>query len=259
MKQAYLLLRCGLLWIVSLFHFAVFALFLLLLAIFVDPRKTDFLQRLFARNVVRLAGARLRVQHAPGFDPTRTSIIISNHVNLFDPFVLYSAVPQFIRGWELESHFKIPVYGWMMKRFGNVPVPGQKSPGGIRRLFQQTEKALAGGVSLVVFPEGGRTLDGLVKPFQKGIFRLAPELKVPIVPVSIVGSFEFNRKGSHLLLPSTIVVHVHDTIYTDHLTPQEANELCDRVYRIISAPVDAARRASAPHPHSDSANVAALT
>ena len=57
----------------------------------------------------------------------RTSIFICNHVNIFDPFVIYSAIPQFVRGFELESHFKIPVYGWMMGRFGNVAVPDAPS------------------------------------------------------------------------------------------------------------------------------------
>ena len=77
----------------------------------------------YSRNVVRLAGARVEVRRSPGFDPQRTCFFVSNHVNLFDPFVLYSAIPQFFRGLELESHFRIPVYGWLMKRFGNVPVP----------------------------------------------------------------------------------------------------------------------------------------
>jgi 1-acyl-sn-glycerol-3-phosphate acyltransferase len=231
--------RCAVLWVVSLVHFAIGALLLILGAVFVDPRKSDPLQRLFARNIVRLAGARLQVRRAPGFDPSRTSIFVSNHVNLFDPFVLYSAIPQFFRGWELESHFKIPIYGWMMKRFGNVPVPDTKTPGGVRRLLQRTKEALESGTSLMVFPEGSRTLDGRVQPFQKGIFRVVRDMDVPIVPVSIVGSFEFNRKDSWMLSPSTVTVHLHDTIDTRGLSEPEREALCDRVQQIVSGPVHA--------------------
>ena len=101
---------------------------LILLGIFVDPRRNDAPQRWLCRNVVRLAGARVEVRRRAGFDPNRVCFLVSNHVNLFDPFVLYSVVPQFIRGLELESHFRIPVYGWLMKRFGNVPVPDGKPP-----------------------------------------------------------------------------------------------------------------------------------
>lgn len=237
MKRLYLLIRCAILWVGSALHFFPGGLVLLVLALFLDPRKHDWPQRFFARNVVRLAGARLRVECAPGFDPKRTSIFVSNHVNLFDPFVLYSAVPQFIRGWELESHFQIPVYGWIMKRFGNVPVADQKTPGHLKRLFQRTRQALDSGVSLVVFAEGGRTLDGRVQPFQKGIFRMVRDLGFPIVPISIVGSFEFNRKGSWMLNPSTIVVHLHDTIETKGLSDKELEALPERVNEIVAKPV----------------------
>jgi 1-acyl-sn-glycerol-3-phosphate acyltransferase len=239
MNQAYLILRSLVLWFVSWLHFVAGTLLLLLVAAFVDPRKSDPLQRLFARNIMRLAGVRLRVELSPHFDPSRTCIFVSNHVNLFDPFVLYSTIPQFFRGWELESHFKIPVYGWLMKRFGNVPVADRRTTGSLRRLIQQTRQALDNGTSLIVFPEGKRTRDGHVQPFQKGIFRIVRDLEVPIVPVSMVGSFEFNHKDSYLLRPATIVVHLHDTIETNGLSDAEREALCDRVQQIVAAPVEA--------------------
>ncbi|MGH9785981.1 MAG: lysophospholipid acyltransferase family protein [Terriglobia bacterium] len=244
MKQAYLAIRSTVLWVVSALHFFPGGVLLLLLALFFDPRKHDRPQRFFARNVLRLAGAGVRAQRAPGFDPKRTSIFISNHVNLFDPFVVYSAVPQFVRGWELESHFRIPVYGWIMKRFGNVPVADQGTPGRLKRLFELTKQALDSGTSLTVFPEGSRTRDGRVRPFHKGIFRIVRDLGVPIVPLSIVGSYEFNHKGSWMLRPSTIVVHLHDTIETQTLTDAEIEALPDRIYQIVSGPVHEAMRGS---------------
>ncbi|MBI4458778.1 MAG: 1-acyl-sn-glycerol-3-phosphate acyltransferase [Acidobacteria bacterium] len=237
MKRAYLVLRCGILWAISGVHFFFGTLLLLLLAVFVDPRKNDRPQRIFARNILRLAGVKFRVRYAPGFDPARTSIFVCNHVNIFDPFVVYSAIPQFLRGWELESHFSLPIYGWMMKRFGNVPVPDNKTPGSLKKLFRRTREALDNGTSLAVFAEGSRTLDGRVQPFRPGIFRMVRDLGYPIVPVSIVGSFAFYRKGSRMLYPSTITVHIHDTIDTRSLPPEKLEQLQDRVYQIISAPI----------------------
>src|ERR1700729_441570 len=84
---------------------------LVLMGGFIDPRRNDAPQRFLSRTVVRLAGAQVEVRRSPGFNPQRTCFVICNHVNLFDPFVLYGVVPQFIRGLELESHFRIPVYG----------------------------------------------------------------------------------------------------------------------------------------------------
>ncbi|OFW06648.1 MAG: hypothetical protein A3G20_05915 [Acidobacteria bacterium RIFCSPLOWO2_12_FULL_59_11] len=246
MKRAYFILRCGILWAISSLHFFLGTLLLLFLALFLDPRKNDRPQRIFARNILRLAGAKFRVHCAPGFDPKRTSIFVCNHVNIFDPFVVYSAIPQFVRGWELESHFQVPIYGWMMKRFGNVPVADNKTPGSLRKLYRLTQEALANGTSLAVFAEGSRTLDGRVQPFRQGIFRMVRDLGYPIVPMSIAGSFAFHRKGSRMLHPSTITVHIHDTIETKTLSPQELEQLQDRVYRIVSAPVHQALGLSSP-------------
>jgi 1-acyl-sn-glycerol-3-phosphate acyltransferase len=240
MKKVYLVIRCVVLWIVSILHFFPVCSFLVLLGIFVDPRKNDRPQRIFFRNILRLAGVKFEVRAAPGFDPQRTSIFVSNHVNLFDGFVIYSAIPQFVRGWELESHFEIPAYGWMMKRFGNIPVPNSQKPSALKELMKRTQAALDDGISLIVFAEGSRTLDGRVGQFQKGIFNLLPELQYPIVPMSIVGSFEFNRKGSWMLYPSKIVVHLDDTIETQGVRKDEVDALRERVHRIVSQPVDAA-------------------
>jgi 1-acyl-sn-glycerol-3-phosphate acyltransferase len=234
------------LWMRSVFRWALTGVFffsvcpaLIALAIFVDPQKNDRPQRWLSRTVVRLAGARVEIRRSPGFDPKRVSFFVSNHVNLFDPFVLYTAVPQFLRGLELESHFRIPVYGWLMKRFGNVPVPEVNRPSDLKRMWRLTRAALDRGVSLVVFPEGGRTVTGRVNPFRDGVFRMAQDFGTPITPVSIVGAFAFNRKTSWMLRPATIVVWLHETIETEGSGKRDAAELRDRVWRAVAGPVDA--------------------
>lgn len=239
MRRAWLGARSAVLWLISLVHFFFAIVFLLVLSIFLGQRRIDRLVRLTARNIVRLAGARLAVQRAAGFDAKRTSFFIVNHTNLFDPFVLYSVIPQFIRGLELESHFKIPIYGMLMKNFGNVPVPDVRRPAELKRMWRLTKEALESGVSLIVFPEGKRTLDGRMSPFEDGGFRMAQQLGYPIVPVSIVGSFEFNRKDRWWLHPSKIVVYIHDTVETQGLKKEDVPGLRDRVHAIVAAPVDA--------------------
>lgn len=238
MKNAWLTVRSAILWVISGIHFAVVCSFLVLLAVFVDPRKNDWPQRVFFRNILRLAGVRFAVHRAPGFDATRTSIFICNHVNLFDPFVIYSAIPQFLRGFELESHFKIPIYGWMMGRFGNVAVPDVPSREGLEIMTQRAKAALESGVSLIAFAEGSRTRDGYIQPFKKGIFNLAQKFGAPIVPMSIVGSFEFFQTGNWKLYPGKITVILHDTIETSKIARAEVDALRQRVQEIVAAPVE---------------------
>ena len=238
MKKAWLTLRALLLWAISGVHFAVVCTFLVFLAIFVDPRKNDRPQRLFFRNILRLAGVRFEVRKAAGFDSRQTSIFISNHVNIFDPFVVYSAIPQFLRGFELESHFKIPVYGWMMGRFGNIPVPDAPSREGLEIMTQRAKAALDAHISLIAFAEGSRTRNGHVQEFKKGIFNLAQKFGVPIVPVSIVGSYEFFQTGNWMLYPGKITVHLHDTIDTTKVPRSEVDALRKQVQEIVAQPVE---------------------
>lgn len=242
MRKAYLKVRSALLWTISGIHFAIVATLLIILGIFVDPRKNDMPQRIFFRNILRLAGAQFEVQRASGFDPARTSIFICNHVNLFDPFVIYSAIPQFLRGFELESHFKVPIYGWMMGRFGNIPVPDARSREGLEIMLQRAKAALDSGVSLIAFAEGSRTRDGHVQPFKKGIFGLAQKYGVPIVPVSMVGSYQFFQTGNWMLYPEKITVYLHDTIDTREIGRGDVDTLRQRVQEIVAAPVEESLR-----------------
>ena len=239
-RRAWVILRSTYHWLLSAAYFFPACSFLVLLGIFIDPRKNDGAQRMLCRITTKLAGAKLVVRHAPGFDPTRTCFFLANHVNLFDQFVLYAAIPQFFRGLELESHFHIPVYGWMMKRFGNVPVPDNNRPSDLKRMWRLTRAALDSGVSLLVFPEGQRTLDGRLSPFKDGVFRMALQFGTPIIPVSVVGAFEFNKKTSWLLRPGKVTVYLHDVIETKDLRKEDVPALRDRVHAIIARPIDEA-------------------
>jgi 1-acyl-sn-glycerol-3-phosphate acyltransferase len=238
MKRGWLALRAAFLWVLSGLHFFAVAPTLVFLGIFLDPHKHDWLQRSFCRRIAYLSGARLEVVRSPGFDPQRTCFFMVNHVNLFDPFMLYCAIPQYVRGWELESHFKIPAYGWLMKRFGNVPVPDVRRPSDLKRMWRLTQDAIDGGTSLIIFPEAKRTRDGHVDVFEEGGFRVAQQLGIPIVPVSLVGSIKHHRTGHWMLWPATVTVHLHDTIDTKGMTKKDVAGLRERVREIISAPVN---------------------
>ena len=238
MKNPWWALRSAFLWAISGVHFALVGTALVLLGLLIDPRNNDRPQRVFFRNILRLAGVRFEVKRAVGFDASRISIFICNHVNIFDPFVIYSAIPQFVRGFELESHFKIPIYGWMMGWFGNVPVPAVPSRDGLELMSTRAKTALDSGVSLIAFAEGSRTRDGHVHEFRKGIFSLAQKLAVPIVPMSIVGSYQFFRTGHWMLRPGKITVYLHETIDTASVTRGDVDGLRRQVQEIVAKPVE---------------------
>jgi 1-acyl-sn-glycerol-3-phosphate acyltransferase len=238
MKRLWEVMRSLFLWGISWLHFLIAVPILIALAVVLNPRKHDWLQRGLCRRIAFFSGAKVVAKKAPRFDAKRTSIFMVNHVNLLDPFMLYCAIPQLVRGWELESHFRIPIYGWLMKRFGNVPVPDVRSPKELKRLWRLTQEAINGGISLIIFPEAKRTRDGHLSDFEEGGFRLAQQLGVPIVPVSLVGSFRHLRTEDWILRPTIITVFLHDTIETEGLHKQDVPALKERVQQIVAAPVE---------------------
>jgi 1-acyl-sn-glycerol-3-phosphate acyltransferase len=242
MRSVWLRIRATVLWAITGAYFFVVGAILVFLGLVVDPRKNDWPQRVFFRNILRLAGVRFEVRRSRGFDPKRTSIFISNHINIFDPFVIYSAIPQFVRGFELESHFKVPVYGWMMGWFGNIPVPDVPSREGLEIMNKRAKAALDADISLIAFAEGSRTRDGRVQEFKKGVFSIAQKLGVPIVPMSIVGSYQFFQTGNWILYPGKITVYLHDTIDTSTVQRSSLDDLRRRVREIVSAPVEESLR-----------------
>jgi 1-acyl-sn-glycerol-3-phosphate acyltransferase len=239
MKRAWDVVRSLFLWLVSWIHFLIAVPILIGLALVLDPRKHDWLQRGLCRRIAFFSGARVIPKMSPGFDANRTCFFMVNHVNLFDPFILYCAIPQLVRGWELESHFRIPIYGWLMKRFGNVPVPVGRSPKDLKKLWRLTQATIDGGTSLIIFPEAKRTRDGSLSPFEDGGFRLAMQLGVPIVPVTLEGSIQHLRTEDWILRPTTITVWLHHTIETKGMKKEDVQELKDRVRRTILAPLEA--------------------
>src|SRR5262245_59882248 len=238
MRKAYYALRSIVIWAISIIFFFPVCTFLVILGIFIDPRKNDKPQRWLFRTILRVAGVDFEVKFSPGFDRERTGFFVCNHVDIWDAFIIYSAIPQFVRGLELESHFKVPAYGWMMKRFGNIPVPPDGNLSAYKKLMKTTKEALDRGVSLIVFAEGTRTLDGRVGPFSAGVFRMAIQFGYPIAPMSVVGAFEFSRKGNWLLYPSKITVYMHETIETNGLGKDDVQSLMNRVHEIVSRPID---------------------
>jgi 1-acyl-sn-glycerol-3-phosphate acyltransferase len=237
-SKAYYALRSVIVWLASFAFFFPVCSFLVLLGAFIDPRKNDRPQRWLFRNILRVAGVDFEARYSPGFDRDKVSFFVCNHIDIWDAFIIYSAIPQFVRGLEHESHFKVPAYGWMMRRFGNVPVPPEGNLAKYKQMMKLTRETLDKGVSLIVFAEGTRTRDGRVGPLNPGVFRMAIQFGYPIAPMSIVGAYEFSKKGDWKLFPSKITVHIHDTIETKGLGKNDVEALMNRVHAIVAKPVD---------------------
>ncbi|MCO4745446.1 MAG: 1-acyl-sn-glycerol-3-phosphate acyltransferase [Proteobacteria bacterium] len=201
--------------------------------------RIDRFSRVYTRGQIALTGAKYTTVVHPDIDPAKPYLFAQNHVNMFDHVVLYDATPHFKQGVELEEHFKIPVYGWFMRSRGTIPVRRGRD-GQTPEILANFRAEMAKGHSILAFPEGTRTLDGRVGSFRRGIFYIAHELGLPIVPVAVTGMYEKKRKGSVVLRPGgEVTVHCEKPIETAGLSADDVPALAEQVQKVVADRVDA--------------------
>lgn len=215
---------------------------------FAGPDRVQPLERFYTRAQLALTFNK-RAHHVhPSVDPDTQYLFIQNHTSHLDHVALYPATPHFKQGIELESHFDYPFYGWFMKARGTIPIPKDRQ-GALVALRRAVREEVDKGHSILGFPEGHRTVTGRVGRFYDGIFRIAIELGVPVVPVAVTGLYDVLHKGSLVIRPGNVVtVFVEEPIATEDLTEDDIGALRDRVHGIISTRVDAYFDAKAPSP-----------
>lgn len=190
--------------------------------------------RLWSRFSLWLAGVRVEVAGRERIPADGPVIFISNHQGNFDILALYQAIPQQFAWIAKEELFSIPVFGHSMRRAGYIPL--DRSDG--RRALKSVERAaaaIAGGQSVVIFPEGTRTRDGGLLPFKKGGFLLAAKAGVPVVPVTINGSMEINPRNRIELYPGTIRISFGEPVRPEGSGAAVRDRLLEQVRAAIEA------------------------
>jgi len=220
----------------TLFFFATFipwTLIVILTGVPISFIRADYLHnyaRFWGWLGLRLAGVRLSVsglEHLTGLGPV---IYMGNHQSNFDILALFASLPGQFRWIAKEELFRIPLFGYSMKRSGYIPLNRDDRRKALQSMRAAAER-IAGGTSVVIFPEGTRSDDGCLLPFKKGGFSLAREAGVPIVPVAIVGSGDINPKGSRRIQGG----HIHVTIFPPIEVADHGDDLMDAVRAPIAA------------------------
>jgi len=201
-----------------------------------DPVKLQPLFRIYAAIQLKTIGVRMHHHASSQIDPTTPYVFLQNHINHFDFIACHNTSPHYRQGIELEIHFSYPLYGPFMKARGTVPVREGES-GQSETLRERIREQLTQGRSLLAFPEAQRTTTGRLMPFRRGLFFIARDLDVPVVPVSCPGMYEVMRRGSVLIRPDHDVhVYMDAPIYPSDFDTIDA--FVDAVYRVISERVD---------------------
>ncbi|MBI2067816.1 MAG: 1-acyl-sn-glycerol-3-phosphate acyltransferase [Deltaproteobacteria bacterium] len=226
MKQILLSLR----WLVTLLGGLSMGLFCAVLGP-LDRSKRKILKACyyFARIFLPIAGIRIQVSGLQHIDPKSNYIVCSNHQGIFDIFTLMGTLPLPLRFVSKPSYFKIPFIGWGMRGVGHIEITRTHKERD-RKTLDELVKLVKEGASIVMFPEGTRTRDGKVGPFKFGAFYVAVHSGIPILPVTIQGSFERMRKGKRLPEPGRISLKIQGPISP---SGQTVESLCDDTRKVI--------------------------
>jgi 1-acyl-sn-glycerol-3-phosphate acyltransferase len=190
--------------------------------------------RLWSWLILATTGVNVRVSGLERIDPSRTYLFISNHQSIYDIPVVFWHLPYDLRIIAKASLGSFPFIGWHLRRTGHVLVKRDR-PGSA--VFQQLSDMMKAGRSLIVFREGTRSADGRLGAFRAGIFRLAIEARLDIVPVAVRGSRHVMRKHQLTTRPGQVTLQVFDPISTSDLDLDAAKALADRVRGVIAAAV----------------------
>ncbi|MCI0515460.1 1-acyl-sn-glycerol-3-phosphate acyltransferase [candidate division KSB1 bacterium] len=216
-------------WCIALVVFIPLGSLVLLGTFFISPKKLDPFVKFCCRFLIRVLLIRVRIEGLENFSPTQTYLFMSNHVNLLDVFLLTGFIPNMVRGVELEQHFSWPFYGPLIRRLGHIPI-SHRNPRQALKSLEIAKTALNEGTSILILPEGGRTLTGRFKPFKRGSFLLAQQAGVDLVPMVMIGAFQIMRKGSLRLRPGRVTLRFGPVIPYSTLQSQTMDEILELVH-----------------------------
>ena len=199
-------------------------------------RKGDFAHRCaraWSRLILATSGVRVQVTGLERLDPERSYVFAANHQSIFDIPIVFSALPYQLRIVAKDSLGRIPFMGWHLHRAGHLLVD-RKNPG--PDIVQKMARLVREGSSLIVFPEGTRSLDGTLGRFKKGSFLVALGAKLPVVPVTIEGSRHVMQKGRLIVRPGEVLLTVHDAVPTEGVRREEVAALAEQVRAAVARP-----------------------
>jgi 1-acyl-sn-glycerol-3-phosphate acyltransferase len=188
--------------------------------------------RLWSRLILGTIGSPAHVQGLDKIDLSRPHVYVANHISALDIPVLYTSLPIQFRILAKKELFRYPFMGWHLKRSGQIPVERESALASMRSLTEAAASVRA-GTPIVVFPEGGRSANGEIKPFMSGAFYVAIKAGVEVVPMAIVGSYEVLPMNSFHIRPGRIELLVGEPIATTGYGKRDAEALAARAQKAV--------------------------
>lgn len=197
-----------------------------------NGRRLHWFSRTWSWLIMKTILSPVEVTGLDKIDIAKPHVYAVNHASAMDIPVLYVYLPFQFRIVFKKELLVYPVVGWQLKRSGQVCIDQQRPTNSIAAI-RSAVKSLKAGMPLVIYPEGGRTPDGEIKPFLPGAFFLAIKAQVDIVPVALVGTFELLPMNTYHIKCRPLEMRVGAPISTVGLTMRDMDAVSEKVRKAM--------------------------
>jgi 1-acyl-sn-glycerol-3-phosphate acyltransferase len=198
-------------------------------------RKQLEVARVWARTLLFAAGVRLKSEGLEKIDPSGAYVFAANHLSYMDTPVILSTIPVQFRFLAKRGLFQIPFLGSHLITAGHIPVPREDPRAAVKSLQLAAETIRAKRVSLLVFPEGGRSANGDLQSFKEGAAYIAIRAGVPVVPLAIEGTRKILAMHTATFHRGSVRLRIGDPIPTTGLTLKQREALTEKIREHIAA------------------------
>lgn len=225
----------------NLLHTAVLLVWIVLVTIFFGLLTTavsffsrtgngpHLVARTWANSILLASGVRVKITGREHLPNGASAIYMSNHQSNYDIPVLLGRLPVQFRWLAKAELFKIPIFGRGMRGVGYISIDRSNRKSAFKSLARAAE-TIRNGTSVLIFPEGTRSSDGQLHSFKKGGFVLAVDAGVPIIPVTIDGTFSIMPRNRLLIVPRKVFIDIGPPIVTADYTRKTKDDLMQRVH-----------------------------
>ena len=191
-------------------------------------RQQHWIARQWARVLLRVALCPVTVEFPERLRSLGPAVFAANHLSYYDTPLLFAKLPFQFRILAKASLWKLPFIGWYLQRSGQVPIDQSSARAGVASLGRGA-KTRQSGLPLVVFPEGGRSSSGQLQPMAAGAAWMAIKAQVPLVPLTLIGTYELLPIHVYALHPRPLRLVVGQPIPTAGLTTRDAERLTEQL------------------------------
>jgi 1-acyl-sn-glycerol-3-phosphate acyltransferase len=199
-----------------------------------NGRQQHAVARAWGHVMLWVALSPVTVEHAERLLMDETAVYAANHLSYYDTPLVYAKLPFQFRIIAKAPLWKIPFVGWYLQRSGQVPIDQTSVRSGVVSLGRGA-KTLESGMPIMIFPEGGRAFNGELQPMLAGAAWMAIKAQVPLVPLTLVGTYELLPIHVYALRPRPLKMIVGEPIPTVGLTTRDAEALTERLFAVIHA------------------------